>query len=105
MQRYKITHHTYYNFTAPVQLEPHALRLRPREDHEVRIESSTLKINPPATLRWHREVEGNSVAIARFDTPASQLAVKSEIVIQHFNHNPLDFLVSHYAINYPFSYQ
>jgi len=105
MQRYKIVHHTYYNFSAEVQLEPHALRLRPREDHEVRIESSRLEITPPATLRWHRDVEGNSVAIASFDSAANQLTIKSEIIIQHFNKDPLDFLVSGYAVNYPFSYQ
>ncbi len=46
MQRYKILHRTYYNFTAAVRLEPHTLRLRPKEGHELRIESSTLKITP-----------------------------------------------------------
>jgi len=105
MQRYKITHHTWYNFSADVQLEPHALRLRPREDHEVRIESSSLDITPPATLLWHRDVEGNSVAIASFESPASQLMIKSEIILQQYNKDPFDFLVADYAINYPFSYQ
>jgi len=46
MQRYKILHRTYYNFSSEVLLEPHALRLRPREGHELRIESSTLEITP-----------------------------------------------------------
>jgi len=105
MQRYKITHHTWYNFSAVVQLEPHALRLRPREDHEVRIESSSLDITPPATLLWHRDVEGNSVAIASFESPASQLMIKSEIILQQYNKDPFDFVVTDYAIHYPFSYQ
>lgn len=104
MQRYKILHRTYYNFSASVWLEPHALRLRPREGHELRIESSTLKITPPAALRWHRDVEDNSVAIATFDSPASQLAIESEVIIQQYNQAPLDFLVADYATNYPFAY-
>lgn len=104
MQRYKILHRTYYNFSAAVRLEPHALRLRPREGHELRIESSTLTITPPATLRWHRDVEDNSVAIATFDVPANQLVIESEIIIQHYNQAPLDFLVADYATDYPFSY-
>ena len=104
MQRYKILHRTYYNFTAPVRLEPHVLRLRPRENHELRIESSTLDITPPATLRWHRDVEDNSVAIATFDTPAEQLLIESAVIIQHYNEAPLDFLVADYAMNYPFTY-
>ena len=104
MQRYKILHRTYYNFSADVRLGPHALRLRPREGHELHIESSNLTITPPATLRWHRDVEDNSVAIASFEVATSQLLVESEIIIQQFNQAPLDFLVADYATNYPFSY-
>jgi transglutaminase-like putative cysteine protease len=88
-----------------VRLGPHHLRLRPREDYELRIESSTLTITPPATLLWHRDVEGNSVAIATFDIPASQLTMESEVIIQQYNEAPLDFLVADYAIDYPFTYQ
>lgn len=105
MKRYKILHRTYYNFSDTVRLGPHHLRLRPREDHELRIESSSLKITPPATLLWHRDVEGNSVAIATFDEPTRQLAVQSEVIIHHFNEDPLDFLVAEYVIDYPFAYQ
>ncbi|MGB5472076.1 MAG: transglutaminase family protein [Gammaproteobacteria bacterium] len=105
MQRYKILHRTYYNFTGPVSLEPHTLRLRPKEGHELRIESSTLKITPTATLRWHRDAEDNSVAIATFDSPASQLLIESEVILRQYNQAPLDFLVADYAIDYPFAYQ
>src|ERR1700712_3050654 len=97
MQRYKILHRTYYNFTSPVVLEPHALRLRPREGHQLRIESSSLVISPPASLRWHSDVEDNSVAIATFKEAASQLSIESEVIIQQFNEAPLDFLVAEYA--------
>ncbi|MEE4601132.1 MAG: transglutaminase family protein [Desulfobacteraceae bacterium] len=105
MQRYKILHRTYYNFSGAVRLGPHNLRLRPREDYELRIESSKLKITPPATLLWHRDVEGNSVAIATFYLPTNRLVVESEVIIQQYNEAPLDFLVSNYAIDYPFTYQ
>ena len=104
MQRYKILHRTYYNVPAAVQLGPHVLRLRPREGHELHIESAALEITPPATLRWHRDVEDNSVAIATFDTPTRQLVIESEVIIQQFNESPLDFLVADYAIDYPFAY-
>ncbi|TXH75794.1 transglutaminase family protein [Thiobacillus sp.] len=104
MQRYKILHRTYYNFSAEVRLEPHTLRLRPREGHELHIESAILRITPAATLRWHRDVEDNSVATATFDTPARQLAIESEIIIQQFNETPLDFLVADYAMYYPFAH-
>lgn len=104
MHRYRILHRTYYTFSSQVQLGPHVLRLRPREDHEVRIESATLTTTPTAVLRWHRDVEDNSVAIATFDTAASQLLIESDVVIQQFNAEPLDFLVDAEAVDYPFAY-
>lgn len=104
MQRYKIVHRTYYNFSGAVMLEPHTLRLRPREDHELRIESSLLKITPSATLRWHRDVEDNSVAVATFSTSTCQLVIESEVIIQQYNLAPLDFVLADYAITYPFVY-
>ena len=103
MQRYQILHRTYYNFADAVRLNPHALRLRPRESHDLHIESSRLDITPPATLRWQRDAEDNSLAIATFDTPTRQLLIESTVIIQQFNEAPLDFLVADYATNYPYS--
>lgn len=105
MQRYKILHRTYYNFTNPVSLEPHVLRLRPREGHELRIESSLLEITPPATLRWQRDVEDNCVALATFTSPTRHLLIESTTIIQQYNETPLDFWVADYALDYPFAYR
>ncbi|UTW10345.1 transglutaminase family protein [Marinobacterium rhizophilum] len=105
MQRYKIVHHTYYNFTEEVTLGTHKLLLRPREDHELRIQSFLLDITPAAGLLWHRDVEDNSVALASFALPTRQLVIQSEVIIQQYNEAPLDFLVSDYALRYPFSYR
>lgn len=105
MQRFKIIHRTYYNYSSSVVLGTHNLLLRPRENHELRIESFLLNITPKAKILWHRDVEDNSVAIADFQDPAQQLFIESEVVIQQYNESPLDFIVSNYAINYPFKYQ
>lgn len=104
MQRYKILHRTYYNFPAEVRLQPHALRLRPREGHDLRIESSSLIISPEASVRWQRDMEDNSIAIASFVSPARQLSIESEIIISQFNEGPLHFLVADYAVDFPFTY-
>ncbi len=105
MKRYKILHETRYDFSGMVQLHPHTLRLRPREGHELRIESSYLDVSPsPETLRWHRDVEGNSVATAAFNCAAFQLLINSEVIIQQYDQAPHDFLVADYAVNYPFCY-
>jgi transglutaminase-like putative cysteine protease len=104
MQRYRIRHHTIYNYDAEVWLDAHALRLRPRESHLLRIEASWLHISPTATLRWHRDVEDNSVAIASFSEPADSLIIESEVLIQQYHQAPLDFLVDPEALFFPFDY-
>jgi len=104
MQRYRINHRTCYSFSGVVSLNPHTLLLRPRESHELRIESSMLNLTPTATLQWHRDVEDNCVAVASFDLSANQLIIESEVVIQQYNDTPLDFMVADYAIEYPFKY-
>jgi len=104
MQRYRILHRTYYDFSTPVQIGTHELRLRPRSGHDLFIESSSLKIEPEATLRWQRDVEDNIVAIANFAEPSRYLSIGSEVVIQQYDETPLDFLVADDAIDYPFNY-
>jgi transglutaminase-like putative cysteine protease len=106
MKRFKIIHRTYYNYTGKVSLGDQVLLLRPRENHELRIESFALTINPAADVRWYRDIEGNSVAVANFSQTEStqQLLVESETVIQQNNETPLNFLVADDALNYPFAY-
>ena len=104
MKHYKISHRTKYTYSGLVQLGPHALRLRPREGHDLRIDSSTLTIQPHTFLRWHRDAEGNSVASADFNTLSDQLLIDSILLIEQYDQQPLDFLVEDYAVNYPFAY-
>ncbi len=105
MRRLKIFHETIYDFPVEVALGPHKLLLRPREDHDVRIESSSLDISPTAVVKWHRDALDNSVAVASFDQNANQLKIISEVIIQHYDEWPLDFVVDDYAVQYPFAYE
>lgn len=104
MKRFKIIHKTVYTFPQPVTLNAHSLLLRPRDSHELRIEASILNIDPVATLRWVRDIEDNSIAIAEFSQPADRLEIYSEVDIQQYNVAPQDFIVDDYAATYPFTY-
>jgi transglutaminase-like putative cysteine protease len=104
MRRIQIRHETRYAFASPVQLLDHQLMLRPRERHDVRMESSRLQIAPTATITWHRDTHDNSVATAHFSGTTNQLLITSEVVMQHYDETPLDFLVADYALHYPFAY-
>ena len=104
MQRLNICHVTEYLFSAPVSLEPHRLLLHPRESHNIRIESSVLDIFPAHTVQWKRDVLDNSVAVVRFSESTERLLIASNVVIQHYDDNPFDFLIDDYAVNHPFAY-
>lgn len=104
MRRLKISHLTEYRFADYVTLQPHQLLLRPREGPEVHIESSSLVISPEHRVKWHRDALDNATAIAEFKEAAQTLSIYSEVIIQHYEENPLDFLVEEYAVNYPFQY-
>jgi transglutaminase-like putative cysteine protease len=104
MQRLRIAHLTEYRYSSPVTLGPHRLLLRPREGHDVHIESSRLDISPQPQIKWHRDMFDNSVAVASFIDASDRLTIESEVVIEHYEEAPLDFLVSDYAVNYPFLY-
>lgn len=104
MRRLRIEHLTEYRFASAVQLLPHRLMLRPREDHNVRIVSSILDITPLAQLRWQRDPLDNSIAVASFRGPTSSLSVRSEVVVEHFDAAPLNFLVEPHAATTPFVY-
>ncbi len=105
MQRLRINHLTVYQFSSPVTLQPHRLLLRPREGHDVRIEASKIDISPAYRIKWYRDVFDNSVAVASFREAAPRLAISSEVIIQHYDVAPLDFIVEDYAVRYPFEYQ
>jgi transglutaminase-like putative cysteine protease len=104
MQRIRIKHLTEYTFPAQVTLNQHKLLLRPREGHDVRIESSKLEITPAYNIKWQRDVFDNSLAIVNFLDSTNKLTIASEVIIQHYEHAPFDFMLESYATQYPFSY-
>ena len=71
MRRIEIEHRTRYSYPEPVRFLAHKLHVRPREGHDIRIESSSLQIWPAYHIEWQRDVFGNSVAVVTFPEPAS----------------------------------
>lgn len=104
MRRLHIEHHTTYRYEHAVSLLPHHLLLRPREGHDIRVESAEIAITPAHQLRWQRDVYDNAVAIVSFAEPSRQLSIRSRVLLQHYQDRPLDFLVADHAVNFPFRY-
>lgn len=100
----RIQHRTTYNYTQPVSIGQHKIMVRPREGHDLHIESSILEINPAHTIRWMRDVNGNSIAKVDFTQQASQISFYSDVILHQYDTNPLDFILEESAVNYPFVY-
>lgn len=104
MKRIRITHSTEYFYRTEVTFSPHRAMLRPREGHDVQIESLRLVIEPKAEVRWVRDIYGNSIAIITFAEASKRLRLLSEVTVDLFDEDPMDCLVEEEARFYPFQY-
>lgn len=104
MQRIRIQHLTEYHFSSSVTLNQHRLLIRPREGHDVRIEWSRLDIFPAYRIKWQRDMFDNSLALVLFNAPSNRLTIASEVMIQHYEQAPFDFMLDDSAVTYPFVY-
>jgi hypothetical protein len=80
----RIQQRTTYRYAQPVMFGPHRIMVRPREGHDVHLESSFLEISPAHTIRWMRDVSGNSLAKFDFLESSDELFFYSDLV-----HSPL----------------
>lgn len=80
-ERLHLLHETCYSYSSPVSFSPHRLVLRPREGHDVRLESMMLETSPASSIRWYRDILDNSIAIAEFSESSRQLTIRSEFII------------------------
>jgi transglutaminase-like putative cysteine protease len=78
--------------------------LRPRDSHDLRLIKTNLTFSPPASVRWMHDVFGNSVAIASFAEPASELRVESNLVLETYSVERPPFQITPDASRYPFVY-
>src|SRR5258708_9089927 len=90
----RIQHETVYSYTRSVRFGPHRLVIRPREGHDVRVESMNLSSSPVAEVTWTRDVFGNSIASLFFPRKAArELRIAGDVVItrttpyQHRKHD------------------
>lgn len=104
MKRIRIIHQTEYRYHTPVTFGPHRAMLRPREGHDVHITSARLAIEPEASVRWLRDIYGNSIAVITFAGPSDRLKILSEIDVDIYDDNPVEGLIEPSAKNYPFQY-
>lgn len=104
MKRIRITHSTEYTYRSAVEFGPHRALVRPREGHDLHIASSKFRVEPAASVRWYRDIYGNSIAILTFEQTATRLSLFSEVDVDLYDDTPIDCVVDPDAQSYPFQY-
>ena len=104
MKRIRIVHRTEYHYNQAVAFGPHRAMLRPREGHDVHIVRGRLEVEPTATVRWLRDIYGNSIAVLIFAEPARTLRILGEVDVDLHDDSPIECLVDPDARFFPFQY-
>jgi transglutaminase-like putative cysteine protease len=99
-----VRHTTVYRYARPVRLGDHRLMLRPRDSHDLRLIHTNLNFSPSASVRWHHDVFGNSVAVASFAEPANELRIESNLQLETYVAPRPAFQITLEAASYPFVY-
>ncbi len=100
----RIRHRTHYQYAAPVTFGSHRLVVRPREGHDLRVESLELGITPAADVVWARDIFGNSVAHAHFREPGRELRFEVDVVVRRFFDPALPPALAESPNPYPLEY-
>jgi transglutaminase-like putative cysteine protease len=93
--RFAITHTTRYRYDAPVFLDPHAIRLRPREDAAQHVEDYEFTVTPePAGMSECLDAEGNRVVRAWFNGLRESLTLMSRFRVETLRTDPFHYLLT-----------
>lgn len=76
-----LIHETKYTYTSAVKFTPHRLVLRPREGHDIRLNTMNLTTFPESEIRWHRDMLDNTIAVADIRGESDELRVVSEFTV------------------------
>lgn len=94
-----VLHSTVYRYDGPVQLSPHTIRMRPRDDASQRLISHELRVEPtPAGRTCSLDQDGNVVTNVWFDKPLRSMAVHSRFEVETLRVNPFDFVITEPAL-------
>lgn len=104
MKRIRIVHDTAYHYGNPVTFGPHRAMMRPREGHDLRIVSGKLEVEPNGSVRWLRDIYGNSIALITFAEPGRKLRVYGEVDVDLPDNGTVECQIDPAAKEFPFQY-
>jgi hypothetical protein len=100
----RIIHTTTYRYSAPVFFGLHRLVIRPREGHDLQVQELDLRIQPACRVTWHRDLFGNSIAVAIFTEGAELLEIRNEAIILRRDITSHTGLLEAFPVRFPVDY-
>ncbi|MGA7933391.1 MAG: transglutaminase family protein [Kovacikia sp.] len=104
--RYQISHTTTYNYSRPVTLLPHVIRLRPRSDSCQTLRSFSLLVSPtPQQESQIVDLEGSGTVKVWFKQEQTD-SLRVQVISQVETHciNPFNYLLEPWAVTLPIDY-
>ena len=103
--QFSVRHITTYQYSAPVHLGPHILRLTPRSDGRQRLLEHTCQVSPQPALRSSAlDAEGNVVTRLWFTGVTEEFRIESDMRVETLQENPYDFIVDTPSTSLPIPY-
>jgi transglutaminase-like putative cysteine protease len=100
-----VVHSTRYRYSSAVYLEPHVIRLRPREDALQRLAAWTLDITPAPLGRTEcLDQDGNTVVRAWFDSLTPELVLRCQFTLETLRDNPFNYVLTPPDLRLPMEY-
>lgn len=93
-----------YHYAKPASLSPHSVRLFPRPDVTMSIQSIRFATNAGADIQYRRDLFDNQIAFCFYPEKVEVLEYELEIDLQLEERNAFHFLVDPRAVNLPFAY-
>ena len=101
----RIHHITSYEYSRPVFLDAHSIKLRPRSDGAQRVLEHEIKIRPePAGMSESIDPMGNCALQAWFEGVTRALHIETSSLVETLRTNPFDFLLDSSAARIPVDY-
>ena len=92
---FRVIHKTNYIYSGAVFLEPHIVRLCPRNETNQKISNFSLTVEPqPLGIHHFLDAEGNCATCIWFEAETATLSITTSFEAQTFCKNPFSYLVT-----------
>jgi transglutaminase-like putative cysteine protease len=103
---FQVSHSITYEYSQPVILLPHKLRLRPQSSGQQAVTQFNLQITPaPLKMVDVRDLDGNDISQVWFEAvPVQKLQIQSQLQVISDLTDPFNYLLESWAVQLPIDY-